>query len=114
MAGTVSTNTDDELIKVVYTQGGDLEWSMLSVVLSIDGNAPVTCALSAAGDGSDTTSACYMAEVGDTTDSFLTFTDGMTIHENGQDLCNTMCSVDVQINYDGSVIYVGSILVDDA
>ena len=96
------------------TRGSDLEWSMLSVMLLIDGGAPVTCALSAAGDGSDTTSACYMVEMGDTTDSFLSVGDGMNIYENGQDLCSSMCSVDVQMNYDGSVIYVDDIIVDDS
>ena len=114
MVGTVGTTDNDELIKVVYDQGSDLEWSMLSVMLLIDGGAPVTCALSATGDGSDTTSACYMVEMGDTTDSFLSVGDGMNIYENGQDLCSSMCSVDVQMNYDGSVIYVDDIIVDDS
>ena len=29
MVGTVGTTDNDELIKVVYDQGSDLEWSML-------------------------------------------------------------------------------------
>ena len=45
---------------------------------------------------------------------YLTLGDGMTIHENGQDLCNSMCTVDVQINYDSTEMYVGSVLVDDS
>ena len=114
MGGTVSTDTNDELIKIVYTMGSDLEWGMLSVVLSIDGAAPVTCGLSASGDGSDTTSACYMVEMGDTTDAYLTLGDGMNIYENGQDLCSSMCTVDVQINHDSTVMYVGSVIVDDS
>ena len=114
MGGTVSTDTNDELIKIVYTMGSDLEWGMLSVVLSIDGAAPVTCGLSASGDGSGTTSVCYMVEMGDTTDAYLTLGDGMNIYENGQDLCSSMCTVDVQINHDSTVMYVGSVIVDDS
>ena len=82
-------------------------------MLSVDGAAPVTCQYCPAGDGSDTTNACYMSEMGDTTDSFLTVGDGMVIHENGQDLCNSMCSIDFQVTYDGSVIYSGNVIVDD-
>ena len=114
MGGTVSTDHNDELIKIVYTMGSDLEWGMLSVVLSIDGGAPVTCGLSAAGDGSGTTSVCYMVEIGDTTDAYLTLGDGMNIYENGQDLCSSMCTVDVQINHDSTVMYFGSVIVDDS
>ena len=104
MGGTVSTDTNDELIKLVYTMGSDLEWGMLSVVLSIDGGAPVTCGLSASGAGSDTTSVCSMVEMGDTTDAYLTLGDGMNIYENGQDLCSSLCTVDVQINHDSTVM----------
>ena len=113
-SAAATTGTDDELFYAQFTMGSDLEWGMgISVVLSVDGGPPATCQYSPAGDGSDTTNVCYMSEMGDTTDSFLTVGDGMVIHENGQDLCNSMCSIDFQVTYDGSVIYSGNVIVDD-
>ncbi|MDP6199518.1 MAG: hypothetical protein QF531_01995, partial [Candidatus Poseidonia sp.] len=41
--GVAGTGTDDDLIMLTMDQGGDINWASISVKLSVDGAAPVTC-----------------------------------------------------------------------
>ena len=91
--GTPSTGDADNLIMLTMDQGGDINWAAVSVKLSIDGAAPVTCA----NPGVDDTSACLLVEFGNTDDQVWSVGDGVTIVENGQDLCSGSCSIDVTI-----------------
>ena len=88
-----STETDDNLIRITMTQGGDIQWSAISVKIEVDGEAPVTCD----NPGQDGTGQCVLVEFGDDTDTVLTAGDGFTIKENGQDLCSSSCSIDITI-----------------
>ena len=94
--GTPGTGTADNLIMLTMDQGGDINWAAVSVKLSIDGAAPVTCD----NPGVDGTSVCSLVEFGDTDDQVWSVGDGVTVVENGQDLCgtgSTSCSIDVTI-----------------
>ena len=88
----VSTGTDDALVMIAMDQGSDINWAAVSVKLTIDGNAPVTC------DNNDQgTSTCYLVEYGTTDDQVWSVGDGVTVYESGQDLCNDSCEVVITI-----------------
>ena len=91
--GTPGTGTTDNLIMLTMDQGGDINWAAVSVKLSIDGAAPVTCD----NPGVDGTSVCSLVEFGNTDDQVWSVGDGVTVVENGQDLCSGSCSIDVTI-----------------
>ena len=89
---TVSTGTDDALVMIAMDQGSDINWAAVSVKLTIDGNAPVTC------DNNDQgTSTCYLVEYGTTDDQVWSVGDGVTVYESGQDLCNNSCEIVITI-----------------
>ncbi len=89
---SVSINTDDALVMIAMDQGSDINWAAVSVKLTIDGNAPVTC------DNNDQgTSTCYLVEYGTTDDQVWSVGDGVTVYESGQDLCSTSCEVVITI-----------------
>ena len=88
----VSTGTDDALVMIAMDQGSDINWAAVSVKLTIDGNAPVTC------DNNDQgTSTCYLVEYGTTDDQVWSVGDGVTVYESGQDLCSNSCEVVITI-----------------
>ena len=93
--GTPGTGTADNLIMLTMDQGGDINWAAVSVKLAIDGAAPVTCD----NPGVEGTAVCSLVEFGDTDDQVWSVGDGVTVVENGQDLCGatTSCSIDVTI-----------------
>ena len=89
---SVSTGTDDALVMIAMDQGSDINWAAVSVKLTIDGNAPVTC------DNNDQgTSTCYLVEYGTTDDQVWSVGDGVTVYESGQDLCNNSCEIVITI-----------------
>jgi len=91
--GTPGTGTTDNLIMLTMDQGGDINWASISVKLSIDGAAPVTCA----NPGTESNGVCTLVEFGTTDDQVWSVGDGVTVVEDGQDLCNNACSIDVTI-----------------
>ena len=91
--GTPGTGTADNLIMLTMDQGGDINWAAVSVKLSIDGAAPVTCD----NPGVDGTSVCSLVEFGNTDDQVWSVGDGVTVVENGQELCSGSCSIDVTV-----------------
>ena len=90
--GTPGTGTADNLIMLTMDQGGDINWAAVSVKLAIDGAAPVTCD-NPGGEGG----VCSLVEFGNTDDQVWSVGDGVTIAENGQELCSSSCSIDVTI-----------------
>ena len=91
--GAVTDGTDDNLVRVTMSQGGDLNWASISVKISVDNAAPVTC-----DNPGVTGGACGLVEFGATGDNFWSVGDGVTIVESGQDLCaEGTCSVEVTI-----------------
>ena len=94
--GDVTTGTDDNLVRVTMTQGSGINWASVSVKISVNNDAPITCDRDS-GDGVDTD--CMLVEFGDSSDSEWTIGDGVTIVENGQDLCTAgaSCSIEVTI-----------------
>ena len=92
--GSVTDGTDDDLVRITMSQGGDLNWASVSVKISVDNGAPVTCS------NNDNTSSnnCNLVEFGNTGDQFWSVGDGVTIVESGQDLCTTgTCVIKVTI-----------------
>ena len=91
--GAPTTATDDNLIRVTMDQGSDLNWASVSVSISVNGAAPITCSNPGL-DGAD----CSAVEFGDTSDNVWSVGDGITIAESGQDLCSEgTCEVEVRI-----------------
>ena len=93
---SVSNGTGDDLVQITMTQGADLAWTSITVSISIDNGAPVTCANFAAGsEGYD----CHLVEFGDTSDQVWSVGDGVTIVESGTDLCSAgeVCVIKVTI-----------------
>jgi len=90
--GEVGTGTSDNLARVTMTQGAAINWATVSVQISIDNAAPITCDNPDA-SGSD----CALIEFGDTTDSEWSIGDGVTIVESGQNLCDGTCVIDIKI-----------------
>jgi flagellin-like protein len=91
--GDVTDGTDDNLIRVTMSQGGDLNWASISVKISVDNAAPVTCDNPGVTGGN-----CALEEFGTTGDNFWSVGDGVTIVESGMDLCTSgTCSIEVTI-----------------
>jgi len=90
--GAPSSESDDNLIMLSMDQGGDINWASISVKLSIDGAAPVTC-----DNPGNTGGVCGLVEYGTTDDQVWSVGDGVTVVETGTDLCSSACSIDVTI-----------------
>ena len=91
--GTPGTGDTDDLIRLTMDQGGDINWASLSVKISVDDAAPVTCD----NPGVEGTAVCSLVEFGNTDDQVWSVGDGVTIMESGQDLCSGDCLIDVTI-----------------
>ena len=91
--GTPGTGTEDNLIMLTMDMGSDINWAAVSVKLSIDGGAPVFCD----NPGVEGTAVCALVEFGNTDDQLWSVGDGVTVVENGADLCSDTCSIDVTI-----------------
>ena len=91
--GAVTDGTDDDLVRITMSQGGDLNWASVSVKISVDNGAPVTCDNPGLTGGN-----CGLIEFGNTGDQFWSVGDGVTIVESGQDLCTSgTCVIKVTI-----------------
>ena len=88
-----STGADDNLIRLTMDQGSEINWATVSVRISVDGGAPVTCD----NPGMSGSSPCALMEYGNTDDQYWSVGDGVTVYENDQDLCSSTCSIDVTI-----------------
>lgn len=95
--GDVTDGTEDNLVRVTMTQGSAVNWASVSVKISVNNGAPVTCDRAAPGETVDTD--CALVEFGDDSDSDWTIGDGVTIVENGQSMCGAgeTCSIKVTI-----------------
>ena len=92
--GTPGAGVDDNLIMLTMDQGGDINWAAVSVNAELDGDSgPVTCD----NPGVDGTSVCSLVEFGNTDDQVWSVGDGVTVVENGQDICSGSCSIDVTV-----------------
>ena len=100
--GSPSNGTNDSLVMVTMTQGGDLNWASLSVQVSVNDSAPMTCDNPGESGGE-----CQIVEFGNTDDQVWSVGDGVTLYENGLDICSDVCSLDIKIvdTREGKVIY---------
>ena len=100
--GSPSNGTNDSLVMVTMTQGGDLNWASLSVQVSVNDSAPITC-----DNPEESGGECQIVEFGNTDDQVWSVGDGVTLYENGLDICSDVCSLDIKIvdTREGKVIY---------
>ena len=93
--GSPSWETDDALIRVTMVAGTDLSWAAISVQISIDNGAPLTC-----GNPGQDSGDCVLVQFGSNSDDQdWSVGEGVTIKENGQALCDTTtyCAIEVTI-----------------
>jgi flagellin-like protein len=90
--GDTTAETTDNLVRVTMTQGGDLNWASISVKISVNNGAPVTC-----DNPGDTGQTCGLVEFGTTSDQVWSVGDGVTIVESGQDLCTAGETCDIKV-----------------
>ena len=95
-SGSPSDGVADKLVRVTMTQGSDINWAAISVKISVNNEAPVTCNNPGA-EGSG--GGCDLLEFGDSSDQVWSVGDGITVMENGQDICSASatCTVSVTI-----------------
>ena len=95
--GELTDGTEDNLVRVTMTQGSDINWASVNVKISVNGLAPIDCDLRAADETVDTN--CALVEFGDSSDSDWSVSDGVTVVENGQNLCDaaSTCTIEVTI-----------------
>jgi hypothetical protein len=100
--GSPSNGTNDSLVMVTMAQGGDLNWASLSVQVSVNDSAPITC-----DNPEESGGECQFVEFGNTDDQVWSVGDGVTLYENGLDICSDVCSLDIKIvdTREGKVIY---------
>ena len=91
-SGSPSDGTDDNLIRIAMTQGGDINWEAVSVNISVNNGAPITC-----GNTPSSTAGCVLVEYGDVGDQVWSVGDGVTIKENGVDICSIGCDIEFTI-----------------
>ena len=90
--GSVTDGTGDDLVRITMSQGSDLNWAHISVKISVDNGAPVTCS------NGDASGNCDLVEFGTTGDQFWSVGETVTIVESGQDLCSSgTCVIKVTI-----------------
>jgi len=88
-----TTATDDSLVEMTMSTGQDINWAAVSVKISINDGAPLTCA-----KDSGENAQCVFVEFGtDTTDQLWSVGDGFVISESGQDLCNADATCNIEI-----------------
>jgi len=96
-SGSPTAGTSDNLVRVTMTQGSAINWAAISVKVSVNNEAPVTCNNPGM---SGTTAGCDLVEFGETTDNNWAVGDGVTIVENGVSLCDAApapCNITVTI-----------------
>ena len=94
--GSPTTGDTDDLIRVSMTTGSEINWAAISIKISIDKEAPVTC--NAPGADNETIG-CNLVEYGVTGDQVWSVGDGVTISESQDNLCDSTqpCSIEVII-----------------
>ncbi len=91
--GAPGTGTADNLIRLTMTDGENINWANLKVQIEVDNAAPVTCD----NPGQDSGAVCKLVPFEGDGGQFWGPGDGVTVAENGQDVCAASCSIDVTI-----------------
>ena len=92
-SGSPSDGIEDNLVRVTMTQGSDINWASISVKVSVNNEAPVTCNNPGATGGG-----CDLVEFGDTSDQVWSVGDGVTIKEaSAMCAAGETCNVTVTI-----------------
>ena len=92
--GQPSTATDDSLVRMTMNQGQAINWAAVSISVSINDGAPITC------DKDSGDRECVYVDFGsDTSDQEWGVGEGITISEQNTQLCDGSepCKVDITI-----------------
>ena len=91
-SNSVSSSQEDELAYLIMTQGNDIGYAALKILINVDGSAPIECYNDAVSDGSE--DCLYSGPSG----SAWSVGQSLTIKEGAtSDLCSQACTIDVQI-----------------
>jgi hypothetical protein len=95
----LSGETDDTMIMMSWTYADEnLNWAFLSFKLE-KGDSVYTCEIATNADGAD----CLISQTGDS-DTQWESDEIVYIKENGANLCESVCNLDIEIIYNGQVL----------
>ena len=80
-SGAMGDSTNDNLIEVTMASGNALNWAVVKISISVDGGTPQAC-------GDDASNSCSYVAFESGNDKAWEAGEGITISENGQDLCS--------------------------
>ena len=90
--GELTSDSNEPLIIVTMDTGKDIDWSSITVKVSVNGEASVSCANPSQESGN-----CKIVE-SDPAGQTWSFGEAITIMENGVDMCNTdPCEISVSV-----------------
>ena len=99
-----SGTSQDQLANVMMSQGGNLEFSTIYVSIQVDGT-PYGCQQSIEGEGTDVDGpSCYYQYSNPDESTYWSAGYGISIHENGVDLCSGDCDITVILEVDDTVL----------
>jgi len=99
-----SSTSQDQLANVMMSQGGNLEFSTIYVSIQVDGT-PYGCQQSIEGEGTDVDGpSCYYQYSNPDESTYWSAGYGISIHENGVDLCSGDCDITVILEVDDTVL----------
>jgi len=96
-SGNMGDSTNDALIEVTMASGSALDWSRVAISISVDGGTPQACS-------DDAAASCTYTTFESGNDQAWEAGEGITIMENGQDLCDGEdggCAIKVTITMKG-------------
>ncbi len=96
-SGNMGDSTNDALIEVTMASGSALDWSRVAISISVDGGTPQACS-------DDAAASCTYTTFESGNDQAWEAGEGITIMENGQDLCDGEdggCAIKVTITKKG-------------
>ena len=113
---SVTSNGNDKLVLVGYTQGDDIEIpSQIQVELTVDGHSMEICQYSAQGDGSDVDGPmCYYSVPDDSEPILWKVGEQITIGEVEMNYCESSCNLQVEIRDGESESLMGETLTGTA
>jgi ABC-type oligopeptide transport system substrate-binding subunit len=100
---SVSSNSGEDLADVMMEVGAEILWDEVVVTIMVDESAPYVCST----DSNDE-SACHYET---NQQAYWSVGDSITIKEGNDDLCSSVCMIDITISKqsDGSEHVIGNV-----
>lgn len=92
---TTTTETNDVLVNVTYVSGKDIDWSRISIKISVNEDAPYNCD----NPNQDDSNICKIIDTSEDDSEVLNVGEVFSIVENDDDMCNqdSECTLEVSI-----------------